>query len=79
LGDGLSFWVGVEVGARAMTMVMMITNPSGSARYANISAYRDHHSIRSDIIANLRGDCCQDAGPHPLRHAAKKERIINKH
>jgi hypothetical protein len=22
---------------------------------------------------------CQDAGPHPLRHAAKKERIINEH
>jgi hypothetical protein len=22
---------------------------------------------------------CQDAGPHPLRHAAKKERMINEH
>jgi hypothetical protein len=26
-----------------------------------------------------RGGSCQDAGPHPLRYAAKKERIINEH
>jgi hypothetical protein len=27
----------------------------------------------------VQEDYCQDAGPHPLRHEAKKERIINEH
>jgi hypothetical protein len=37
------------------------------------------HRIRMVPLQRIFEAFCQDAGPHPLRHAAKKERIINEH
>jgi hypothetical protein len=63
----LKFWVfGVFWGCAARLPGTLYKNSNVSLRTAAARLGLSH-------------SMCQDAGPHPLRHAAKKERMIDEH
>jgi hypothetical protein len=64
---------------RLIGWVALLRPPTITTRSGYTLTSRWSHRLSGRCRRSTYGGCCQDAGPHPLRHSAKKERIINEH